>query len=281
MARQPYKQTESLQDMTTRQLRQYIADKADEAQQRLNSIKEKDRTRAFNDLADEITFKNSDRVRKSTSYMSKTEMVEYAYKLRDFNKFDTKSKYAKDTEYTNNKGRYEKFINNRIADGGRSGDYWRRYLNKDGTVSKRGYEKYKKFIQFMNSTQDLRHEFEYMTIAKRGEEALSDKGIKWMEKKINDAYAAVMLEKEKAEAEGRDFVVSPSEFNKKLDQIIQNAKTTKAKTGTTNKPKAKKAKTGSTKIPKVKKPKQGKSQNIKAKMGRKMKESGKIHRTAR
>ena len=277
MAKKPYKPTEALQDMTTRELRQYISDKATEAQKRLDTIKEKDRTRAFNDLADPITKGSTNKVRRSTSYMTKVELVEYAYALRDFNNFDTSSKYAKDSEYQQNKGRYEKFINNRIENEGRSKEYWSRYLNKDGSVSKRGYEKYKKFIQFMNSTKDLRHEFEYTTVVKRGEEALSSKGIKWMEKAINDAYAAVMLEKEKADEEGRNFVLTPSEFNKKLDAIIETARTKK----TQSKPKkTKNARSEKVNIPKPKKGKKSKS-NIKTKSVGKMKESGKVHRTTR
>ena len=134
----------------------------------------------------------------------------------------------------------------------------------------------------MNSTKDLRHEFEYTTVVKRGEEALSSKGIKWMEKAINDAYAAVMLEKEKADEEGRNFVLTPSEFNKKLDAIIETARTkkthSKPKNARSSKPKN--ARSEKVNIPNPKKGKKSKS-NIKTKSVGKMKESGKVHRTTR
>ena len=90
MARQAYNPTESYQSMTTRQLRQLIADKATEAQQRMDTMKDKYKTRAYNDLASEITGRGG-KVKRSTSYMTKEEMVEYAYQLREFNAYDVKS----------------------------------------------------------------------------------------------------------------------------------------------------------------------------------------------
>ena len=133
MARLPYKEDQSIHSMNARQLRQFIADQAEEAEKRLETAP-KNPTRAFEDLRADITYK-SGKVRKSTSYMSKAEMREYAYKLRMFNEADTESKYAAKTEWQLNKKRYETFIRNQIKKSGVENQYWKKFILPSGNVS--------------------------------------------------------------------------------------------------------------------------------------------------
>lgn len=277
MARQEYKSTQAIHDMTARQLREYIYVHSREAQERLDTIKERDRTRAFNDLADQITGRGG-KVKKSTSYMSKEEMREYAYALRDFNRYDTKSTYARNKEYESNKDRFETFIKNRSDD-----PYWKKFIKKDGTVSKTGYKAYKNYVNFIKSTADLQKEFEYETIKRRGDKALGAKGLSDLRKKIDKAYSNVMQMKEK----DPNFIMTPAKFQEELDHLMnitpEDGSSNVAKPEGVNIPKIKDAKPKKTgkkkkppKIPKVKTPKKKSSQNIKAKTGGKMKERGKI-----
>lgn len=172
MARQPYKSTESIQMMTTRQLRQYIADKATEAQARLNTMNVKNVSSEVEASLKAITFSNRKRVKRSTSYMSRDDMIHYAFDLRTFNALDTTSKYARDTEYNKNRARYEKFVTNQIDNNKDS--YWAKFKNKDGSISKRGYSEYKKYIQFLNSIKDIQESFGYRNLKEYGQKRYVD-----------------------------------------------------------------------------------------------------------
>ena len=163
MARLPYEADQSIHSMNTRQLRQYIADQAKEAQQRIDSMP-KDASKAFKELKSDITDRSGSKVRRSTSYMNKAEMREYAYQLRSFNQFDTESKYAGKTDYQKNKKRYEAFVRNQIAKSGAENQYWSQFLTPKGNVSKRGYQEYKDFIAVLKASEEYIKSYGYRTI---------------------------------------------------------------------------------------------------------------------
>lgn len=168
MARKPYKVDQSIHSMTTRQLRQYIADKAEEAQKRLDSAVGEDTTKAFREAAWEIQGRGG-KVKRSTSNMSKEEMREFAYALRQFNSLDTTSGFAKSVEWKENKSKYETFIRNRIADGD---SYWEKFLTAKGNVSKRGYQEYKDYVDFVKGIQEYKSQFGYRTLLQYAESAM-------------------------------------------------------------------------------------------------------------
>lgn len=168
MARKPYTEDQSIHSMTTRQLRQYIADKAEEAQKRLDSAVGEDTTKAFREAAWEIMGRNG-KVRRSTSYMSKVEMVKFAYDLRQFNSLDTTSGFAQSIEWKENKARYESFIRNRIAEGN---TYWEKFLTAKGNISKRGYQEYKDYIDFVKGIEEHKFHFGYRTLLQYAESAM-------------------------------------------------------------------------------------------------------------
>ena len=147
--------------MTTRQLRQYIADKASEAQKRLDTSNMDDATRAFKDAASDITGKNG-KVRRSTSNMTKEEMREFAYSLRQFNSLDTRSTFAQSIEWKENKAKYEQFIRNQIKNDKNS--VWDKYVTEKGNISKKGYKEYKAYISFLKTMADAREQYGYETL---------------------------------------------------------------------------------------------------------------------
>ena len=294
MARQAYNPTESYQSMTTRQLRQLISDKATEAQQRMDTMKDKYKTRAYNDLASEITGRTG-KVKRSTSYMTKEEMVEYAYHLRDFNAYDVKSGYHKEREYNQRKSYYENFVKGQVDAGGEAGAYWSRFYNKQtGQVSPEGFAKYKDLINFLNEAKSLEKEFNYEELKRRAEVALGKGQLRFLAGQMERAATLVYREKEKNEKLGLRFDVTPAEFNKALDKIQKITKEESIKTGKSGK------KTGNKKKNAQKRKAARKAgrhisglssinadisagsaspTNVKAKQGRKMKESGKVRRS--
>lgn len=172
MARQAYAEDQSIHSMTTRQLRQYISDKADEAQKRIDSadaeIKTGEVTKAYREAYWEIIGRGG-KVKRSTSNMSKEEMREYAYALRQFNSLDTTSRFAQSVEWKENKARYEAFVRNRIAEGD---TYWEKFLTAKGNVSKRGYKEYKDYIDFIKGIQEYKSQFGYRTLKQYAESAM-------------------------------------------------------------------------------------------------------------
>lgn len=179
MAERDYKRGEGvtpIQDMTTRQLRRYIRERAEEANARLDSIKSaknmdvEDMSRAFQDQLSYVQSFGSGRsgaLKKDTSRMSKEQMAEYAYAIRDLNMLDTESKYAKDLDYRENKERYEKFIKNKVsAENINAADreYWQQFITAKGNVSKRGYTEYKNFINYIKNIDDVIAAYGYETI---------------------------------------------------------------------------------------------------------------------
>lgn len=148
--------------MTTRQLRQYISDKATEAQSRIDSANMKTASRAFKDAAAEVTFKGTDKVRRSTSNMTKSEMRQFAYDLRQFNSLDQTSGFAKSIEWKENKKAYESFIKKQIELDKNSP--WSKYKLPSGNISKKGFDDYKQFIRFLNEMNDIKNQYGYETL---------------------------------------------------------------------------------------------------------------------
>ena len=158
-------------EMSTRQLRKYIRERVEEAQKRVDSIKNvEDASAAFqNQLAYVQSFGSGrgGNLKKDTSRISKAEMVEYAYAVRDLNMLDTESKYARDTDYKENKARYEAFIQERTREDNPNKadrEYWEQFKTEKGNVSKKGYQEYKNFINFIRNIDEVMATYGYETI---------------------------------------------------------------------------------------------------------------------
>ena len=165
-----------IQDMTTRQLRKYIRERTEEAQARLDSINSaknldiEDMPLAFQDQLRHVQSFGTGRsggIKKDTSRMSKEEMAEYAYAVRDLNLLDTESKYARDLDYKENKDRYTKFIKARTREDNinkADREYWKQFLTEKGNVKKSGYAEYKTFINFLRAINEVKASYGYETI---------------------------------------------------------------------------------------------------------------------
>ena len=255
MARLPYEENQSIHSMNTRQLRKYIADQADEAEKRINSVKG-ETSKAFDELKDQVTYR-SGKVKRSTSNMSKAEMREYAYQLSMFNRFDTESRYAQKTEYQKNRQRYESFIRNQVSKSGADNQYWAKYITEKGNISKRGYQEYKDFISVLKASEEYLKEFGYRTIQQYAQNKTNnlDPGNKILNKVLGKVYAA-------SKGQGYTQAQLIDKFKEEYDEAL-NAEAQK------HKPKPKQ---------KVKKPKKTKTKtNIKVKSTGKMKPSGAVH----
>lgn len=197
MAFKEYDRTASIQTMNARQLRLYISRGAKEANERMQSLDPNKLPDAMKEIYREVAT-HEGRFLAGTSRMSKADMQEYAKKLRDFNFMDTKSAYARDREYEDNYDRYEKFIKNQKSKQGRA--HWAQYINKDGTVSKEGYQEYKEYINFVKGIMEdiqsysydkIKENFGVSNIRKRFTEARSNSDperVKKVEKIIADVY---------------------------------------------------------------------------------------------
>ena len=244
MARQPYAEDQSINSMTTRQLRKYIADKATEAQKRLDSSDMEEATRAFKNMARAITNNAGTKVRRSTSNMTRTEMIEYAYDLRQFNSMDSSSGFAKSIEWKENKARYQTFIRNRIEEGD---DYWKKYLTPKGNISRRGYEEYKEYINFIKSIKDIQMQYGYRTLKQYATDSLGKGNSKEVAKLLTDVFQ---------ETKGKGY------SQRDLIEVFEIALSSmeQAKTKAPNAPKRKKVITA-----KVKKSRRKSSSNVKTK----------------
>lgn len=255
MAVKPYESDQSIHSMTTRQLRQYISDKATEAQTRLDTLDLDTSDRAVKEAIDFITGR-SGKVKRSTSNMDKAEMREYAYALRTFNLMDEDSGFAKRTEWQMNKDRYKKFIRNRINEDKNS--YWKQYLTEKGNVSKRGYEDYKEYIDFIKSIQDVKYQYTYKALTKyaTGEMGADRAKLKDMSKILNKVYK---------DSKGLHLTTSQlvDKFNQEWEDFIDKS------TNKVSKPKS---------LPSSKRKKQKSSSNIKTKTVGKMKTNVSVHR---
>ena len=165
-----------IQDMTTRQLRKYIRERTEEAQARLDSINSaknldiEDMPLAFQDQLRHVQSFGKGRsggIKKDTSRMSKEEMAEYAYAVRDLNLLDTESKYTRDLDYKENKDRYTEFIKARTREDNinkADREYWKQFLTEKGNVKKSGYAEYKNFINFLRAIDEVKASYGYETI---------------------------------------------------------------------------------------------------------------------
>ena len=159
-----------IQDMSTRQLRRYIRERADEANKRISTIKDiEDTPQALQDqlfMLQSFGRGRSGGVIKDTSRMDKVDMVEYAYALRDFNMLDTSSKFSRDQDYRQNRKQYETFIKKQwVSKDADAKAYWSQYKTEKGNVSKKGYQEYKNFVNFLKSIEHTIATYGYETIA--------------------------------------------------------------------------------------------------------------------
>lgn len=260
MARQAYAEGQNIHSMTARQLRQYIADQAAEAQERINSIDDiSDTSRAFRDALSEVTYSNG-RIKKSTSYLSKEEMRELAYAYRQFNSLDTTSGFAKSVEWKENKQRYQAFIRSQLQDP-LTRDYWKKYITPKGNISRKGYQDYKEYISFLKSMDEIKQQYGYETIKQYGLDAKKDpERAKAIEKLLLKTYA-----------DNKGKGLSQSELNDRFNIAL-------AEYDSQHKTAAKKTKKPAVKKIAVRKPKKAPAskQNIKIKQGRKMRTDGTI-----
>ncbi len=277
MARKPYASDQSINSMTTRQLRQYIADQADEAQKRLSTSDLDHATRAFRTAAAQISL-DGKKVMRSTSYMLKHEMVERAYDLRDFNSLDDSSGYSKSIDWQENRKRYQSFVKNRLQDPRTPEDvkkYWSQFLTPKGNVSKRGYAAYKQYIEFLKSVSEVQSEYGYREIQRFGIQAAPDPNRR---KDISNIFNKIFVQsqgKGLTQAELIDKLhLAIKEYDaeqiRRVNELVERNKAIAA---------SKKRKTKN--IPKVNVKKTKSKSNIKAKQGRKMKEHGTVRRTGR
>lgn len=159
-----------IQDMSTRQLRRYIRERADEANKRISTIKDiEDTPQALQDqlfMLQSFGRGRSGGVVKDTSRMDKVDMVEYAYALRDFNMLDTSSKFSRDQDYKTNRKKYETFVKKQWDSIDQEAKkYWSQFKTEKGNVSKKGYQEYKNFVNFLKSIEHTISTYGYETIA--------------------------------------------------------------------------------------------------------------------
>jgi len=262
MAFKEYDLTQSIEEMNARQLRLYISRGAKQANERLKTMK--DIPAYLSDIQEDERMKghisSSGDFLAGTSSMNKKEMQAYAKQLRDFNFMDTKSKYARDTEYQENRARYEAFVKNQMAEGGRGAEYWSKYIGKNGRVLKGGYQDYKQYVDMIKNIMPYISTYGYETIKKyyaEGKANMRDpQRIKTIEKLLVDTYI-----KNRNEDTGKGM--TPEKLNdaffkalKEYDEThfdSSDAKIDKLAKKTAKKPK------GS--VPAAKKPKKKKSDN--------------------
>ena len=180
----------NIHEMTTRELRGYIYQKARDAQERLDTADMSSASRAFKDAAAAIT-NRSGKVMKSTSNMTKAEMRERAYELRQFESLDTTSTFAKSIEWQQNKEKYKSFMRTQLEDP-LFRDQFKKYLTKKGLeqyeqyrkgeielkdvtgISKTGYQEYKNYISFLSNISTVIESYGYETIKQYAVESKKD-----------------------------------------------------------------------------------------------------------
>ena len=266
-----------IQDMNTRQLRMYIRERAEEAQARINTIRDiEDTPQAFQSQYSFVASFGTGRsggIKKDTSRMTKEEMEEYAYALRDLNMLDTESRYAMNEDYKQNRQKYESFIRERTREDNpnkEERDKWKKFITEKDNVSKRGYQEYKNFINFVRNIDEVMSTYGYETIKDFYYDATDAEEMQYVEDLLVEVY-------EENLGEG----LTPSElidqFNERLEEHKRekNAEIIKAQ-----KPaqKSKATKKRSSSVPAIKaktKKKSGTGANVKVKKAGKMR-SGSI-----
>lgn len=196
MAYQEYSETQSLNDMTTRQLRLYISEKATEAQKRIDTMNLQKAPHALQEQAYYITDRSGSHVKRSTSNMTKAEMVEYAYQLREFNMLDTTSRHSRDKEWKENKERYETFIRNTQNPNQNPyyskefADYWKQFIEEpSGRILKKGYREYKRYIEFVRAVGKEKEMYGYRDFKADAVKLLENrKRFKAINNMLNDVF---------------------------------------------------------------------------------------------
>ena len=265
MAFKEYDLTQSIEEMNVRQLRLYISRGAAQANERLKTMK--DIPAYLADIQEDERLKghisSSGNFLQGTSNMNKKEMQDYAKQLRDFNFMDTKSKYARDVEYSENRARYETFIKNQIAGGGRGAEYWGKYIGKNGRVLKGGYQDYKQYVDMIKNIMPYISTYGYETIKKyyaEGKANMRDpQRIKTIEKLLVDTYI-----QNRNEDTGKGM--TPEQLNDAFFKALKEYDETHfySSEALVDKPKKPKA-------PAARKKTKRSGNNIKAKTGKKMK----------
>ena len=263
MARLDYTKADNIHAMNTRQLRDYIHIKSREAEARLSTIDMDTASRAFKDAVSDITYKGG-RVIKSTSNLSKEEMRELAYKYRQFESLDVTSSFAKSIEWKENKQKYETFIRNQTAAGSATKDYWSKYITPKGNISKKGYEEYKKYLQFLRNMTDIIEQYDYEMLKKYYKQAEGDPKL---QKKMEELLITTYMDNKEKGVSQEEL---NNQFYKKWNDYLTDYKQNKTKQPSVKKPSVKK--------PAAKKPKKAPAskQTIKTKQGRKMRTSAKV-----
>lgn len=260
MAREKYDPNQSIHSMTTRQLRQFIADQAKDAEQRLKTVNLDNTSKAFKDAALGISYTNG-KVIKSTSNMTKAEMRELAYKFRDFTSLDTFSGYAESIDWKENKKKYQTFIKKRVEDGD---DFWKQFITEKGNVSKKGYSDYKQYIEFLKSVQEVKSEYGYKQLKTYARQTLEDP------KRARDIARIMtkLVEESKGKSWTQGDLITKFELAvKKYDQDRKKHLTAIEAQYDFN-------------IPKVKNSSKKSTTKIPVKQGRKLKEHGSVRRTS-
>ena len=269
MAFQEYKSTESLNSMTTRQLRLYVSQKGAEAQKRLDSMNLADQSEALKDSVYFITKGSNKKVYRGTSNLTKPEMLEMAHQIQIFNRLDTESTYAQESDYTQNKARYETFINNRKKD-----PYWKKFIDENGNISKQGYTEYKQFINMVSEISEVSQYYSYKTLLSKASKQLGSgekvgQRLDEMGKMLNRIYT-------ESKGKGLSSKQLTEQFFDEWMQYEeeQGLKKTIKKTSTQGKPEKYKPKSA----PKVKMKKKKSSSSVKVKTTGKMKTHATVHK---
>lgn len=220
-----------IQDMSTRQLRMYIRERADEANKRISTIRDiEDTPQALQDqlfMLQSFGRGRSGGVIKDTSRMDKVDMVEYAYALRDFNMLDTSSKFSRDQDYRMNRKKYETFVKQQWASNDAEAKaYWNQYKTAKGNVSKKGYQEYKNFVNFLKSIDHTLATYGYETVAgqyydQTGEVELSKEEIEQIALDVFKEYDGKGLNTKEAAAaliEELDKRRNPSKYEEKKEE---------------------------------------------------------------
>lgn len=285
MAERDYTRGEGItpiQEMSTRQLRKYIRERVEEAQKRLDSIEAdkkldiSETSKAFQEQLDFVKSYGgrSGRIRKDTSRMTKVEMEEYAYAVRDLNMLDTESKYARDLEYKENKDRYAEFIKERTREDNpnkKDREYWKQFLTDKKNVRKAGYLEYKNFVNFLKNIDEVMASYGYETV----KDAYYDETDKENKQVIADLLVEVYQENKGSGLSMGELV---ERFNERLEDHkkeksgIVTAKAPEAiKTPKRSKQKKPSGKAKTPRSEKIKAPKKGKKPTVKESKQQKIK----------
>lgn len=263
MARVDYSSAANIHQMTTRQLRDYIHVKSREAQERIDSMDLEAAPKSLQNAASYIIGRGG-KVKKSTSYMSKEEMREYAYDLRQFNSLDDSSGFAESLAWKENKSKYESFIEKQKKEGI---TYWDQF-NADPEA---GFYQYQEFIRFVNAVKDTLQDYGYEQIRTYAIDAMN---AKQKAKRKQDVISILTKVWSENQGKGLDQSALIDRFNDAMTAF--DGMTAKEQRNYLNPPKPKKK--SKAKVPTVKSKTQKSHNNIKPGKPRKMKQHGTLRK---